>query len=491
MSLPRRAVLAGLLAAAAGRALAEAPANTVRPQPRPPKAGSPAPNQSEALIVAAKLGGEVCFALSRPGEAALLEGRQPDRPMPPASVAKAVTALFALDRLGPDHRFETRVMRLGTVSGGTLHGDLLLVGGGDPGFDSDQLGDLVAQLAATGLRRVTGGFIVVDGALPRVERLVRDQPEHVGYNPALSGLILNFNRVHFEWAREGDGWVTRLDARGERFRPEVGTSTMRIADRDLPVFAYQRAEGRDRWSVASTALAKPGSRWLPVRDPGAYAGAAFAALAAGVGITLPPATRLQDLPRGALSIVSHQSPPLHEVLRLMLKHSTNLTAEVVGLTASGAPGLGASAQAMNLWARSTLGAAPDLQDHSGLNSASRVSARDMVAMLQGARALRHGAMLPALLRENGLADETGKEVPDAAVRIFSKSGTMNYVSGLAGHLRGEGDRGLIFAVFSADLPRRESVPVEQREGPPGSSSWAKRARRLQGQLIRGWALEHL
>jgi D-alanyl-D-alanine carboxypeptidase/D-alanyl-D-alanine-endopeptidase (penicillin-binding protein 4) len=51
--------------------------------------------------------------------------------LPPASVAKALTSLYALDTLGADHRFQTRVMATGSVIGGVLKGDLILVGGGD------------------------------------------------------------------------------------------------------------------------------------------------------------------------------------------------------------------------------------------------------------------------------------------------------------------------------------------------------------------------
>ena len=83
----------------------------------------------------------------------------------------------------------------------------VLAGGGDPTLQTDQLGDLVARLAGTGVRGATGRFLHWAGALPRIDRISDDQPDHVGYNPAISGLNLNFNRVHFEWKRAaGGGW---------------------------------------------------------------------------------------------------------------------------------------------------------------------------------------------------------------------------------------------------------------------------------------------
>lgn len=491
MKIGRRAVLAGLLAAASplwAEAPGLAPLTSARPEPRPLRDTD---KGIEALIRAAKLGGEVSFAVARLDESAPLATRHADVWMPPASVAKIVTALFALERLGPDHRFETRVMRRGTLSAGVLNGDLLLVGGGDPNLDSDQMGDLVAALAATGLRQVTGRFIVVDGAIPFHERLVADQPDHVGYNPALSGLILNYNRVHFEWTKSGDGWTTTLEARGERFRPSVQGVKVDILDRDLPLFTYARRDGLDQWTVASTALNEAGSRWLPVRDPAGHAASAFAALARAQGLDLPAPEFQAALPDGAVTIVSHQGDNLSRVLKGMLRFSTNLTAEVVGLTASGAGTLAVSGLVMTQWVRRRFGVAITLHDHSGLNALDRVTAADMVRLLQGARHQPRGAMLESLLRETGLADAEGAEQKNAPTRVHAKSGTMNFVSGLAGYVRNPQGQALAFAILSGDLARREAVTVAEREDPEGAGPWVKRARRMQGQLIRSWAGEFL
>lgn len=481
----RRTVLAGLLAGgASGRLWAEGTA----PRPRPALAAPVVATNSdrtESLIAEAGLGGTLGFAVARQGAAGVLDSRNAGAALPPASVAKVVTTLYALDRLGPDHRFVTRVMATGPVRGGRLEGDLLLVGGGDPGLDTDRLGDLVAALAATGLRGVAGRFIAIDGALPFRDRLVSDQPEHVGYNPAISGLNLNYNRVHFEWAPGGE--VLTMEARGERFRVPVSAATMRMANREAPLFSYARQGDADRWTVAASALAKGGSRWLPVRDPAAYAAEAFAGLAAARGIRLPKARVQPALPPGATELVAQKGEPLTEVLRGMLRHSTNLTAEAVGLTASGGPSLPASGAAMTDWARAAFGVRVRHADHSGLNAASRVTAADMLAVLQGAANLRHGALLEGLMRERGLDAEAGETAAAGPFTVHAKSGTMNFVSGLAGFVRrGEGPA-LAFAIFAADTARREAVPLAERERPPGLRSWLRRARDLQGALITDWA----
>ncbi len=495
IDVKRRSVLAGLLAGWALPAFAEAPVSSPRPPHRPAKK---APAAEADLIAAAKLGGVVGFAVTDLATGRVLVSGNDTVPLPPASVCKAVTTLYALEKLGASHQFTTRVMRVGSIADGRLDGDLILAGGGDPTFDTDKMGDLVATLAARGLREVTGRFLAYAGALPTRDRIAADQPDYVGYNPAVCGLMLNFNRVNFEWKRANSDWSLAMDARGERFLPAVRMAAVRVAARDVPIFAYEAGPDQtDRWTVAESALGKDGSRWLPVRHPAAYTAEVFQTLCAAHGIVLKPAQIIPALPDRAQTIVQHQSAPLPDLLRSMLKFSTNLTAEAVGLAASGAASQEASAAAMTAWARQTFGITGLFGDHSGLGPASRITAADMMRVMIGARATATGPLLLALMREMGVQGADGKELKDSAVRVHAKSGTLNFVSCLAGYVvapqtaSAAPAKTLAFAIFCADLPRRDALAMEEREDPKGGSAWTKRARRLQGQLIAGWARAHL
>ncbi|MBL9049757.1 MAG: D-alanyl-D-alanine carboxypeptidase/D-alanyl-D-alanine-endopeptidase [Tabrizicola sp.] len=484
--ISRRMVLAGLLAGATFPAMAEVMETSPRPVARGGKAAArPAagPLDTSDLIAAAKLGGAVAYVLMDPVSGAMLEAREPDLALPPASVAKAVTSLYALEKLGAGYRFATRVLATGPVQGGMVQGDIVLAGGGDPTLQTDQLGDLVARLASGGLKGATGRFLYWEGALPRLREIAGDQPVHVGYNAAISGLCLNFNRVHFEWKRANGDWQVAVDARGERFLPAVDMVRVAVAAREAPLFTHD--PGRvEEWTVAASALGKGGSRWLPVRDPGRYVAEVFRTLARAQGIRLDVGERVEALPAGS-ELGRVESEPLPEVLRDMLRYSTNLTAECVGLTASGLPGLEASGRAMSDWVRATFGVAFDLRDHSGLGGASRVTAAGMARVLVQAEREKRG--LKAILRDVGMKDDKGAVIKGSPVKVLAKSGTLNFVSGLAGHIVPPSGRELVFAIFSGDPARRDAVPVGEREEPEGSSSWTKRARRLQGQLVSRWA----
>lgn len=486
--ISRRILLGALLSGASLRSLAwaEPPKTSPRPKLRG-DTGSAAPvsGAADRLVDAAKLGGVVSYMVVDRATGTVLEERMPQMRLPPASVAKAVTALYALDRLGPKFRYRTRVLATGPLVGGIVQGDLVLVGSGDPTLQTDQLGDLAAALAARGVKGITGRYLTWDAALPRIERIDPDQPVQVGYNPAVGGLNLNFNRVHFGWKKaSGGGWGLAMDARGERFVPQVRMARVKVVERDLPVFTYSAQATEEDWTVASTALGAEGSRWLPVRLPGLYVAEVFQTLVRAQGIKLPPVQMVAVEPKGQ-EMSALESAPLTEILRDMLKFSTNITAEAVGLRASGAGDLASSGAAMTQWVQTRFGVQSAFVDHSGLGSASRITAADMVKILVQAKA--QGAGLQPLLRELGMRDDKGKAIKDHPVRIVAKSGTLNFVSGLVGHVVPPKGKDLVFAIFSADLPRRDALSTAQRESPPGGPEWTQRARRLQGQLIHRWA----
>ena len=497
MRVGRRFVLGGLLAGVAAPVWADAPSVSLRPQPRPSQTtvAKPADQGAAALVQAAKLTGVVGYCVVDLASGQVLEAASEAEELPPASVTKTVTTAFALEKLGVAHRFVTRVMRVGAVVNGRLDGDLILAGGGDPTFDTDKMGDLVAALAATGLREVTGKFIAYAGALPERAEIATDQPDFVGYNPAISGLMLNFNRVNFVWKAVNDGYALAMNAEGERFVPPVSMASVQVVDRDVPLFAYQPGTAQDRWTVARGALGREGSRWLPVRHPGAYVAEVFHTLCAAQGIKLRPAEVVYALP-AAEEIVRHESEALPDLLRKMLKFSTNLTAEAVGLTASGAGTLEGSAAVMTTWARLRFGIAGVFGDHSGLGPKTRISPAEMVQVMIKVRADKRLALLHDLLKTVDLPSADGKPAAKgkksaSVARVAAKSGTMNFVSNLSGYVDAPNGRSLAFAIFTADLPRRAAVPVWNRESPEGDKAWVKRAHRLQSQLLHRWGQAYL
>ncbi|MDX1781348.1 MAG: D-alanyl-D-alanine carboxypeptidase/D-alanyl-D-alanine-endopeptidase [Thalassovita sp.] len=487
-SISRRGFFGLLAAFSAAPALAAPPSASLRPLPRPSGLRKQAVPGAEALIRASGLSGQVGFAVAESGTGRLLESHAGSLRLPPASVTKAITALYALETLGPEHRFRTRLIATGPVENGILQGDLILAGGGDPTLDTDALADMARQLKAAGLREVRGAFKIWSGALPYIAEIDKGQPDHAGYNPAISGLALNFNRVHFEWRPAGKGWGITMDARSERYRPEVQVAKMAVKNRQAPTYTYEQRGGTDHWTVASAALGKGGARWLPVRRPDKYAADVFRTLARAHGIVLPAETVATEAPNGTV-LVSHDSDDLRVILRLALKYSTNLSAEMIGLAASqkagASPGsLAASGAAMSQWARQQLGMTrARFVDHSGLGGASRLNAADMVAALNTALARQH---LKPILKEIPMRDAKGR--PDKAhpVQVVAKTGTLNFTSALAGYAQAVEGPELAFAILTADQTRRSQLSESERERPKGGRSWNRKSKQLQQKFLERW-----
>lgn len=483
--LHRRRLLHLMASGAAGLALpacAGAPERSLRPPERPV-------DSSDRIVDRAGLGGNVAYAVMDLSTGALLEGQNATTPLPPASVAKSVTALYALDALGPNHSYQTRLIATGPVQDGVLRGDLILAGGGDPTLETDNLARMAAQLAQGGVRQVSGAFLVWGGALPRILQIADDQPVQAGYNAAVSGLNLNFNRVHFEWQRTGSTYRVSMDARSNAHRPAVDMATMQVADRAAPLYTHRRTTDQDIWTVARPALGANGSRWLPVRHPELYTGQAFRALARAQGVTLPAPRLGTSSPQGQV-LVTHRSAPMTQLASEMLRFSTNITAEALGLSASLARGaqigdLRASGVAMTNWARARYGkTSAAYVDHSGLGASSRVSMFDLCTMFRGAA--QDGA-LRAILREHPFRDEQGRTIANPGIDVRAKTGTLNFVSALGGYVRGPGGRDLVFAICSADLERRARVAGGQAERPDGAAQFAQAARRMQQDLLTRWS----
>lgn len=497
----RRAALGGLLSSVAGAALADAPLSSLRPNARAATvAASSAPTVSpvpriaprlratlDQIIAAADLDGTVGCVLADAKTGAVIEQANADAALPPASVTKAVTALYALDALGGAFRFITRIFAVGKVNEGILDGDLILAGGGDPTLSADHLAELATSLKDSGIIRVTGRFLCWRGALPYAEEIEPSQLDHLGYNPAVSGLNLNYNRVHFEWRWASGNWQTTMDARTENRVPRVTMARVRIVDRAAPVFD---TDAPDSWTVARSALGNGGSRWMPVRRPALYAGDVFAGLAREVGVTLPEPEVVDDLPDGGVEVAQHRSPTLRTILQEMLLYSTNLTAEICGLAATQAKlrrslDIEASAAEMARWIGESYGIECDFKDHSGLSDANRVAGAGMVKLLLAVGA--DGPLRP-IMRRIPMLDADNRRLEDYPIVVRAKTGTLNFVSSLAGYIETVEGSDLVFAIFAADVARRERGKASGDEVPAGSVEWNRRAKRLQQNLLQRWGL---
>ncbi len=111
-------------------------------------------------------GARVSFIVQEAQSGTIIAERNPNLCVIPASVTKIATTATAIELLGGDYRFITRIEHDGYIdNNGTLHGNLIVRGGGDPTFGSAFLGSMnvFAELAQSirykGIKRIEGNII--------------------------------------------------------------------------------------------------------------------------------------------------------------------------------------------------------------------------------------------------------------------------------------------------------------------------------------------
>ena len=416
----------------------------------------------------------------------------PDLPLIPASTVKLATAVVALDVLGPEYRFRTELLIDGRVERGVLRGDLILRGGGDPSLDVADLLGLAVRLENSGIRQVDGRFLIDDTALPRFSEIEPTQPPQAPYNASIGALSLAFNRVHLAWWGGGRIDVASLpplhEARFEGAPPgRLPPGGVELRSNDQQAVVWRVADRGRRRQVTE----------LPVKDPGLHAGFMFRQLAGAQGISLMPPLR-GVTPPGATVLAVHESAPLRYLVQDTLVYSNNMMAELIGLAAAqrlGDPWGGLDAAGDLLlgrlatllpevdWRGATLG------NLSGLDGTARLTPRQLAAI---ARYGWEREALPALLPGGGWSGTLTRRFTgtDEALRVWAKTGTLNYGSALAGYLFPTTDRPAIFVTMVADTGAREAydalLPYPGPSAQKAASAWLGRARALQDALVESW-----
>jgi len=421
----------------------------------------------------------------------VLAEQNPDEPFVPASVAKIATFVPALEILGGDHRFTTTLNAEGGITDGVLHGSLTLRGGGDPFLTGDDLQALAKQLAASGIKELDGRFLYDATAMIETPEIDSMQPEAADYNSGVSALSVNFNRVRLDWRKNGADRSATATAFSKNLTLPLDSIGAAFADANLPgPYVRTGLPSEDGW-LLSPNLPAQGEAWLPVGNASRVAADAFRAVAAIEGVTLPESSP-GVTPEGAREVARHESSPLIDIAREVLRYSNNLSAELIGLATSRALtgrklSLEDSASALAAWWRSRL---PDadwtglfLEHHSGLSAKSRATPRQIVIMLEEAAELPGGTDFNELLRQIGWKGVKGS--------AHVKTGTMSYVRGLAGYIDTVAGHRLVFAIFFNDAEKRAAldsvfdprvVTIDAQ-----SRSWLSRALKVEGKLTMGWA----
>jgi D-alanyl-D-alanine carboxypeptidase/D-alanyl-D-alanine-endopeptidase (penicillin-binding protein 4) len=396
--------------------------------------------------------------------------------MMPGSAMKLVTLAAAAELLGWDHQFETTIASLAPIDEGTLRGDLIVVGGGDPSISerSDTPGvmrALARQVREAGVTKIEGGIIGHDDLFDDNgfgDGWTLDNLPY-GYAAAVSALEYNEGSIDLVMrAGAAVGDPVTIQVRPEGGGLQIDNRLITVAETGAGRLTLRRQPGSSRVVVDGQIPAKsaPFARTASVDNPTAFFASAFrgALIAEGIEV-IGDAVDIDEFPEkpnvaGARTIVSHRSPPLRQIAASMMRVSQNQYAETL-LRALGAPGaLGTQRVRAVLKSWDIADDSYAIADGSGLSRYNYVTSDALVRILARMRSdARHTApfaeTLPIAGREGTLARRLAGSAAEGRVR--AKTGTVDNVRAIAGYVETASGETLIFSIIANNFTVSTSV----------------------------------
>jgi D-alanyl-D-alanine carboxypeptidase/D-alanyl-D-alanine-endopeptidase (penicillin-binding protein 4) len=311
----------------------------------------------------------------------------------PASNQKLPVAYAALQRLGPGYRFQTEVVGTGALVGDVWNGDLWLRGYGDPTLRTRDLDALADEIAAWGIRRVTGAVVA--------------------------------DESWFDAVRTAPGWRASF-----------------FINESAPLSALIVSRG---WYRGRTS-----------RSPALAAGSLFRQALEAKGVRVAKKTRRGVLAATGLPLAQDLSEPLAKIVRWMGRESDNFVAEMLVKQLGALYGDRGTTAAGARIVREALAeagvplAGVRVADGSGLSHLDRLTATAVVRLLEAGAS---GEVRDAFLASLAVAGVDGTledrlESRPARGRVIAKTGTTRLASALSGFVR---DR-YVFAVLQNGSP---------------------------------------
>ncbi len=284
----------------------------------------------------------------------------------PGSTTKLLTEGAALELLGPGYRFHTRVYRTGPLKAGTVAGDLVLVASGDPNlsnriqpdgtllFENEDhsyggpdsrglkgdpllvLRELARQIAASGIKKVTGHVLIDVSLFPEGEH-------ELGTDVVLSPVVVNDNLVDVITSPgAAEGAPINLAVMPETSYVKIINKAATAKSGSKPSLEYKNdtlnPDGTRTVTVTGSMPlgARPAMMAYHVPEPSRYAATLLQESLHELGVvaTLAPPSDKPDFKALAANykienlVAEHVSPPLKEEVKVTLKVSQNLHASL-------------------------------------------------------------------------------------------------------------------------------------------------------------------
>jgi D-alanyl-D-alanine carboxypeptidase/D-alanyl-D-alanine-endopeptidase (penicillin-binding protein 4) len=389
----------------------------------------------------------------------------------PASVLKLVTSAAALEILGSGYRFQTRLGYTGNIKNGTLKGDLVIVGGGDPALGSEYFKNHYfaphfmetwsRQIKAAGIRRVEGN-LVLNTSLFDAEKIPptwiwEDMGNYYGAGASALTVYDNLFRIVFRSPAKVGIPVKIISiypkVEGMDFQNEVLSSKV---NSDLAFVFGSPLDGTRviRGTIPRNRKAFTIKASNPF--PEKLLAEEFIHFLAREGVFLSGKIVGENVPNAGFKLIySTESPPLAEIVKVLNYESVNLFAEhLAKQIAAEKTGIGSRETGLKIisefWKNKGLDTRQlFMEDGSGLSHFNAVSPAFLTSVLgYMVKISENSASFSASLPTTGqgtLHHFSSINFPEKTLR--AKSGSMKRVRCYAGYIRTNSGKDLAFALM--------------------------------------------
>lgn len=402
-----------------------------------------------------------------------------EAPLSVASNAKIVTTAAALDLLGGDFELSTTLVAAGSIKNGVLHGDLVIVGKGDPSISEHWNGaDVMAPLrkfaaeaTARGIETVSGDIVANDLYFDRqfwCPSWPSNQWIH-WYEAPVGALAFNDNCVD---VTVGPGAAAGEPASVTLY-PDVGYIGFTNSIQTTSSLQTHRSRGygfyRDKLENAVTARgyyylkAAPAKSNFTIYDPSLYIAVALKKALADAGIEVTGHTRRMRQDEVAVldgaEVIAVNRISLAEVVKHCNLNSQNLYAEMLlktlGREVEGEGSFEAGARAVGRFLEK-VGIRPGeytMADGSGLSRESRFSAMALTRVLEHMYAHPSVGSFRDSLPLSGYPGSLASRLAQAPYmgKVRAKTGYILRASSLSGYAQSANDKTLAFSMVFNDF----------------------------------------
>ena len=398
----------------------------------------------------------------------------------PASVIKVLSTYASVLKLGFEYHFPTKFYTTGSLRNGVLNGDLIVKGFGDPTLNSKNLQEIVANIRARGIRKITGN-IVIDRSYFRVgtkDSSGFDEHPYSPYNAMPDAMMFN-ERVSTICVTPNKNDITKKSAdgsykiinklqrvnkpcKGRYSWPGVKVDKTKVMPSVLLQGKISQRCGRRNICKVVTKPYK--SFYYALKDKLKEA-----------DIIVSGNMRLRKVPQNAKLLFTHYSKSLEEIISKTAKKSNNLYARHLLLTLGakmyGAPTTvdkGRKAVKSILRSHGALGdGILNIDNGSGLSRTAKLSAKILADMYDDAYR-RYGMRWMKTLSIAGVDGTIKKRFRGTVVknRAWMKTGTLKRTKNIGGYVKSIS--GQLYEVV---------ILVQSKRG-----NW--RASQLQNQVIK-------